>query len=518
MSLLGQGLSMFSSKRKGVTLVVVVAFALVLLLSFFSSAPKGSNKAPTKQLGVRNDAHRDTGSDDRERTRERARPSVRCKKNAFGPRCESNLFSETEYLPSSPETATNPRFDDTESKAFQEELFRLQNPSSCKGEHVLGLSEKFSWGFGSGISSYLVTAFLHARMYGQVFTANPKHAQFNYARGDAKNCPEQSYNCFFKEFSTCDHTDDSEFASIDFVNQNQHNSFDPWGMPEKYAHRGYFWYRLQILNYIYRPNAFSQRGIDDRIASIASKSGVTLDWLQENKWIGVHIRHGDHCFMTERKKTRCFTVEEYMVRIDEVAEKYGIKAIYLSTDDGHLIEMCKSKYPQYKWLYRYADRSFYDPNGGKNAAKVGKNEEYRLDNLTRDDFANGGVDGIFSNDIVSGVWEGLNVMADVEMMARSYALVGTFSSSMSRLFFFRMISRSGYVPPFISMDQACCWTFKSTYCMCKWEAIPFEDPFQISWDPAQRQPWSGARLRNSQISKINHSKCHGGAQAKMPPS
>eukprot|EP01104_Vermistella_antarctica_P009956 TRINITY_DN2624_c0_g1_i4.p1 TRINITY_DN2624_c0_g1~~TRINITY_DN2624_c0_g1_i4.p1 ORF type:complete len:265 (+),score=17.65 TRINITY_DN2624_c0_g1_i4:118-912(+) len=163
-----------------------------------------------------------------------------CDGNKFGPLCEHDFFKTVYYLPSEPTSSTNGPFNDQRSRMFQSALHKIQMESAC--EDVLLLSgDEFSWGFGSAVHGYLVSAMITARAEGLTFSVNPSLAKFNYARGDPAHCATRSYECFFEPFSSCDHKNVTEFRRTRYVT---HKSVpDLMAMPEEYLHHGgYYWY------------------------------------------------------------------------------------------------------------------------------------------------------------------------------------------------------------------------------------------------------------------------------------
>ena len=110
-----------------------------------------------------------------------------------------------------------------------------------------------------------------------------------------------------------------------------------------------------------------------------------------------------------------------------MTKQYGIDTIYLSTDDGHIFPYAQKAWPQYRWVYRHGDRSFYDPDvlehqkdeDGTDQA----GEAFSLLNLTHANFDQHGVNHMINAGIVNGVDETLNIMTDLDLMSGAYALV-----------------------------------------------------------------------------------------------
>jgi len=108
-------------------------------------------------------------------------------------------------------------------------------------------------------------------------------------------------------------------------------------LPE-YKDKGYFWWRSMLTYYAIRPNA-EMREIF-RTAPMMPSSCISI-----------HVRHSD-----KDQEAVLYDLSKYMEEAERIKAKSGISAIFLMTDDDHVIQSSKN-YTDFQFHYRNVPRS-----------------------------------------------------------------------------------------------------------------------------------------------------------------
>lgn len=269
--------------------------------------------------------------------------------------------------------------------------------------------------------------------------------KFIYAQGE--RCDHELLECFLEPFSSCtiDLTaSPRKDPSVAFRNlikvKHRHDLIaDPFLMPRRFANHGYFWFRVQVLRFAFRLQP-------QVLADVQGRSTRLLHQLGP-KFLGLHIRHGDQCqpAALRRKNTTCYDLNDYMRLVERVSSKYNIQVIYLATDDEYVASRAAFLYPSYIWILQDHNRQIYTVP----------------DNFTDPDLIEV---NLFKK--YDGYEAAIAVFTDLEVLSHSAALVGGFSSTISRMALYFNVITHKEVPPFISIDKSACWTFGNQYKRC----------------------------------------------------
>ena len=252
--------------------------------------------------------------------------------------------------------------------------------------------------------------------------------------GQQKRPGDIHYNCLLKPMTICDNYAPHKYNYVNNRTLDRHFEYAPLlpSPPDglfKYDLGEIFW-NAQMLKYITKPS----NKLLDIINSYKKK--LNFNKYRDEGIIGVHVRHGDTCSKTMfRWMRKCNTFDEYMVYIDKINKLYGYKNIYIATDDGQIIEDIKNnKYPKYNFLYTDFDRDIYSGDQWI---------EYREEINYKQIY--------------------MEALIEIAMLSESSALVGTFSSNLSRVVYLLMMANSGGYKPFASLDTPWCMRNKGGY-------------------------------------------------------
>jgi hypothetical protein len=110
-------------------------------------------------------------------------------------------------------------------------------------------------------------------------------------------------------------------------------------------------------------------------------------------------------------------------------DRYGVKSIYIATDDDQVIQDTKN-YPQYKWYFmKNQDRS--------DLKKIYWDSNLRSGNL--DNYV-----------------EGQNVITDLSLLSEGDMFVGKFTSNIDRISYSLLVAKKQSYVPYISLDSTWC--------------------------------------------------------------
>jgi hypothetical protein len=138
-------------------------------------------------------------------------------------------------------------------------------------------------------------------------------------------CPFES--CPFKAVTSCDTGEEAETSAIAFNNTFE----DAWVPDDSFGEcfRG----PHALLRYVSALTGFLFRPSD---AVHAQVKQLKIDMGLPQKYLGVHIRHGDAC-MGDGTETesfhRCFGIPTFAQALSSLSELYGITNVYLATDN-----------------------------------------------------------------------------------------------------------------------------------------------------------------------------------------
>lgn len=187
---------------------------------------------------------------------------------------------------------------------------------------------------------------------------------------------------------------------------------------------GFLWEHAQYLWYLHKNNP-KRQFLDEYVM----ESGLDLNRLKpgEINAVGIHVRHGDSCHDKYQNHRVCLPLSSYMEAVKELEEVYGkYDIIFLATDDPEVIEATKPYIKEgYTFAYQKISRLIYE-TGDKNGVDV--RIEFNSPQLVKE------------------------IVADIWALSYCNAFVGSFASSVAWVAYELMLARSGFYPPFISVD------------------------------------------------------------------
>ena len=159
--------------------------------------------------------------------------------------------------------------------------------------------------------------------------------------------------------------------------------------------------------------------------------------------IAVHLRYGDACgHNANHTGRRCGPVAEYVRAVVEMSAAYGYTQVAVASDSAGA---------QASFLRRLPS--------GLNATLLTQPHQLYGDSV----LAAGAMVEDLMNANATVAWSMLETfLLDVLRMARCEALVGKFTSNLSRLLFELMSARVGRVIPFVSLDAPWCFGARGT--------------------------------------------------------
>jgi hypothetical protein len=172
---------------------------------------------------------------------------------------------------------------------------------------------------------------------------------------DMARCLLDSTACWFEPLSKCESINsakealkprfsvhDKAFEPYSFSGRETDDEGFPKYIPSPYRHKGHFWFVAQHISFIFRPN--------EKFKQILTGLRTSMQFdAAPRPMLSLHVRHGDSCVGDDKRV--CDSLEKYMrVAALPMAEKYGIRSIYLATDDEVVVNETK-KWPQFKWIY-----------------------------------------------------------------------------------------------------------------------------------------------------------------------
>ena len=341
----------------------------------------------------------------------------------------------------------------------------LQSPASCSDAKWSVVRLPYKYGVAGALQHFLLVAAGHWDLGRGVFV--PPHDKWGWTAIDdtMPDCPFL-FGCYFKPFQACSAAQVNRANAVVF---KQRSLRDP-GVPQSLGDycagaaaagqfdldaglcpgedpkaKGYSikykrwfgqklpnswfekrWggmlYESVLMNKLWDPTPAYQAKLDAFTKSVG---------VGQHPCIGIHVRRGDACTTNWRK---CHTFDEYMQVAIQMRRKYGLKHIYLATDDEKITSAeSLAKYPGFEFMYQKMDRSIYS---GKDQ---GTWVEHKMEKLGRSAMH--------------------DVMKDIHATSRCDAFVGTFFAHIGRVVLELMIQRKGFVPPYVALDTPFCRKF-----------------------------------------------------------
>ena len=176
--------------------------------------------------------------------------------------------------------------------------------------------------------------------------------------------------------------------------------------------------------YAFRPNAHTRRVLEQWQAQ--------MGWDEEEPKAGIHLRRGDAASEDLRKQTRrSYPLEAYLATADRLCRRYGLRAVYLSTESEREVERARRLRPRYRWLWLPHDRGVF-PRIGETSAFI---EHVAF-----------GDPSVIEPLVHSAI-------ADLWFLQRCGAFIGTFNSEFSVLAWLLCIGHHGHVIPYVNLAK-----------------------------------------------------------------
>jgi len=281
--------------------------------------------------------------------------------------------------------------------------------------------------------------------------------------------PNKGWPCYFQPVSACDRlsveyqgVDERVHSRADGIVEaalKPLNEFE--GRVQGMKTHGELWWRAQLVNRIVRPN-FKTLSMVRRIRNAL---GLT------NPYISVHIRMGDSCthkgrlaFQTKPsvnlldlnprtsvprnsespctqnpkpyQEVGCVGAAAYAQAANKMSEIYGIKTVFLATDDSDAVAVMRSSGLEVKTLNLERGKLF--------------NSSWLIETRIATKSVN-------TTDISQ------SAILDLLLLSQGDYFIGSFGGHMSRLAFEMMVGKHGFVVPYISVDKPWCFRAQKDY-------------------------------------------------------
>ena len=356
-----------------------------------------------------------------------------CECAPTGPCVEPNILNVVEFLPAIECERPPPRQwgDGWAMPPFP--------PSSCEATLVESLTERHR---DPGCEETVAAGFMN---YGLGSTFHYLIMQMQRAARDRKpiafsgewvygGCPARDFTCAFDPVSHCNRSG----AALTYPRMVAEPL--PWVMEEGYAAcaqgriNALFHFISTLAGFLFRPNADMRRA--------AREAGVRMG-LPE-RYLGVHVRNGDFCHahtVTVDPK-ECHPATAFADALLKASQATGVTDVYIATDNADTIPVMQGLCPELSFFF---------------------NTEVRRDwlRVSDQDLESGEIfleQRLFKADLAKRQNHLQEIMVDIMLLARSEAMVGQFTSNISRLVVaLGTFLRAGSLLSFVSLDHPWCW-------------------------------------------------------------
>jgi hypothetical protein len=212
-------------------------------------------------------------------------------------------------------TCGTPTFSQKETREVQAWIFAAQHPADCATAQ-LGLGEVFNSGMGSSIFG-TANSFMLALARGQVWLP--------VGAWQWGQCPLGTMECYFEPVSNCT-LPPGGLAAIDGVRVHSASSINRQmanrvlAVPLKWQHKGFFWWRAQVVAYMLRPNTATS-------AILTAAAQRLFPRGLPRPFVGVFLRHGD-----KEPESPIFRGHKYLELLRAPIAELRLKAVFTSSD------------------------------------------------------------------------------------------------------------------------------------------------------------------------------------------
>ena len=218
-------------------------------------------------------------------------------------------------------TCDTPTFSPQETQEAQEWIYSAQHPADCAVAQ-LGLDEYFNSGMGSSIFG-TANSFMLALSRGQVWLP--------IGGWMGGSCPLGTMECFFEPVSNCT-PPLGGMAAIDGVRIHSASSINRQmanrvvAIPLKWQHKGFMWWRAQVVAFMLRPNNITS-------AALTAAARRLFPQGLPRPFVGVFLRHGD-----KEPESPVFRGKKYLEMLAAPIDELQLKAAFISSDTQEVNE------------------------------------------------------------------------------------------------------------------------------------------------------------------------------------
>ena len=212
-------------------------------------------------------------------------------------------------------TCDTPTFSLQETREAQAWIFAAQHPLDCATAQ-LGIADYFNSGMGSSIFG-TANSFMLALARG--------HVWLPVGSWVGGHCPLGTMECFFEPVSNCT-PPLGGVAAADGVRVHSASSANPQmanrvvAVPLKWQHKGFLWWRAQVVAYMLRPNNATSAALTTAARSLFPRG-------LPRPFAGVFLRHGDKV-----GESPVFRAPQYLELLRAPIAELKLKAVFVSSD------------------------------------------------------------------------------------------------------------------------------------------------------------------------------------------
>uniref|UniRef100_A0A7S0EQH3 Alpha-(1,6)-fucosyltransferase N- and catalytic domain-containing protein n=1 Tax=Hanusia phi TaxID=3032 RepID=A0A7S0EQH3_9CRYP len=369
-----------------------------------------------------------------------------CDPDWIGYDCSTHIFTDIEFYPppSSLDEMKDAWQDPEDWEAALADIQRQMHPEDCTPE-----SSQLFYFPNAGFASTMqfLAGLINLALARNKCTVISSLRPWVYAL-DHPTCKRRGdFSCYLRPLFSCplyNSTDPNEetrrvdpYIPAVYVPETLVEHF--YYVPPRYKKHGILWWRAVQMEYILRLNEETRREVD--LDNVKRSINYT------HPIIGLHVRRGDSCHTTLRRN-KCVPLSRHLEHVRAMASRYNISKVFVATDDTQVVKELSRAEPQLSFISIQS----YDRTSLQSGDAVWL--ENRL-----------GAGELSGHELT------LFTLRDLMLLAQADAIVGHFSSNLSRLAFLRSLARHGHAVPYASVDGP--WCFHWRMCCQVSASFPF---------------------------------------------